>query len=105
MVYFVVGLFYAFIKSHSLIPYLRAMVFVTSKGSLANLGFSLFRGLFEWVILVGRMRVFTTLSKIISPHNIYDLSLQPHGDVYAFVFSLHEERIMITSMLLSLTTN
>jgi hypothetical protein len=43
------------------------------------------------------------MRKPISPHNIYDPSIQPHGDVYTFLFSLHKERIMITSMLLSST--
>jgi hypothetical protein len=61
MVYFVVGWFYAFIKSHSLIPYLREEVFTSSRGSPANPDFSLSGALFEWVILVGRMRVFRFL--------------------------------------------
>jgi len=59
MVYLVVGWFYAFIKSHSLISILRAKVFSNSRGSPLNPYFSLYGALL--VISIGRMRVFRIL--------------------------------------------
>jgi hypothetical protein len=61
MFYFVVSWFYAFVKSHSLIPYLRVEVFASLRGSLANPDFSLSGAIFEWTISVGRMRGFSFL--------------------------------------------
>jgi hypothetical protein len=44
-----------------MILYLKAYVFANSMGSPKNHDFSLFGDLFEWVVLVGRMRVFRFL--------------------------------------------
>jgi hypothetical protein len=61
MVCFVASRLYAFIKSHSLIQYLREDMFTSSLGYFVIPNFSLFVALFEWVISVRRMRVFRVL--------------------------------------------